>query len=161
MKRLLCMLLFANIAAKTLAQSSRKSLDFIVVIDDTIASGTISLPKIVFIFNGKEGVIRVSYYPGSLSMDSNEYAKLLSDSTKSIYLVFDQRVSAGSLMRYDHYEIELKKPWLEDYYNIIRIFNLRDSKYMGKYESVGKGKEYNYELESPSHSYKLIQKLIK
>jgi hypothetical protein len=158
MNKLLYMLLLITVVSKTRGQGVKKELDFIIVINDEIAVGSIFLPEITFVSGGKENVMQVNYFPGSLSIDKGDYAKLLSDSTKEIYFKFDHHEYVGSKLNYDYYEIELKKPWLEDYYNIIRIYNLKDRRYKNKYDPIGKGKEYNYELESPSHSYRLIQK---
>jgi hypothetical protein len=160
MKNLLYILLLVAVIGKGHTQGVKKNLDFIVVIDDAIAVGSISLPKIIFVSGGRENVIQVNYYPGSLSMDANDYPRLLSDSTKAIYLKFNHHEYVGGKLHYDNYEIELKKPWLEDYFNIIHIYNLVNPRYKNKYDPIGKGKNYAYELESPSHSFKLVQKSV-
>ncbi len=134
-----------------------KNLDFIIVIDDNIAIGSISSLNIELDSEKSKKQVTVSYYPGNLSLSSLDYNTLLSDSIKTIFLNFNYYEYSNQNQEIYNYEIELKKEWLKDYFNILRIYNLKKKKYKGKYRPISVGKNYNYEITSPSHSFKLIE----
>ena len=137
-------------------QDSNKKLDFIIVIDDNIATGSISTVQLKTKTEG-EKVISANYYPGSLELKNSDYTKLMSESG-SIYLTFVYHEYDMNTQKNYSYELELKKPWFSDYYNIIRIYNLDKKKYKNKYKPLDKNRNYNFELESPSNSFKLVEK---
>ena len=136
--------------AKGYGQNVKKNLDLIIVIDENIVVGTIASER------SKE-IIDASYYPGNLSITENNYIKLISDSTKSIKLRFIYYEYAGQDQTTYNYEIELRREWIEDYFNILRVYNLKKQKYKGKYSPNEVGKNYAYEIVTPSHSFRLIE----
>lgn len=139
-------------------QDVKKELDFIIVIDDNIAVGSIASLKIELVSGKGKETIAASYYPGNLSLSGGDYNKLMSDSTKAINLKFINYEYAGQSQATYSYDIELKREWLRDYFNILRIYDLDKKKYKAKYSPIGVGKNYAYELESPSHSFRLVEK---
>lgn len=140
------------------SQDIKKTLDFIIVIDDNISVGSIASLQIELMSaNGRE-IVPASYYPGNLSLAENDYRKLFSDSVKFINLSFTYYAYIGQNQIADKYDIELKKEWLRDYFNILRIYDLNKKKYKGRYSPNGLSKNYAYEIESPSHSFRLIEK---
>lgn len=146
------------ILAQTYGQEVRKSLDLIIVIDDNIAVGSIVSLQIELVSGASKEAIAASYYPGSLSLTESDYDKLMSDSTKVINLKFIHYEYVGQSQITYNYDIELKREWLADYFNILRIYDLDKKKYKGKYSQIGNGKNYACEIESPSHSFRLVEK---
>jgi hypothetical protein len=134
------------------------SLDFIIEIDGNIAVGSIISPQIKIVSNDKTDIVAVSYYPGNLSMSVENHAKLLSDQADSIFLVFAYYEYPGGKQKTYNYELRLEKAWLQDYFNILRIYNLDKPRYKGLYDPISKDKNYTYELVSPSHTFLRIQK---
>jgi hypothetical protein len=140
------------------AQDERKSLDLIIIIDGNIAVGSIASLQIERVTGKDKEGIAANYYPGSLSFTQADYGKLMSDSTKMINLKFTNYEYVGQNQTVYNYDIELKKEWLKDYFNILRIYDLNKKQYKGKYSPCGVGKNYAYEIESPSHSFRLVEK---
>jgi len=139
-------------------QDIRKSFDFIIVIDDNIVVGSIASMQIELVSGRGKEVIAASYYPGNLSFAEGDYGKLMSDSTRAINLKFTNYEYTGQNQITYNYDIELKKEWLRGYFNILRIYDLDKKKYKAKYNPSGIGKNYAYEIESPSHSFRLIER---
>ena len=139
-------------------QDVRKSLDFIIVINDNIAVGSIASLQIELLSGREKEVIAASYYPGNLSLTEFDYNKLMSDSAKVISLKFIKYEYIGQNQVVYNYSIELKRDWLRDYFNILRIYDLDKKKYKAKYSPSGSGKNYAYEIESPSHSFRLVER---
>jgi len=146
------------ICAQIYGQDARKSLDFIIVINDNIAVGSISSLQIELVSERGKEVIAASYYPGNLSLTEIDYNKLMSDSSKAVKLKFINYEYTGQNQAAYNYDIEVKREWLRDYFNILRIYDLDKKKYKARYEPSGVGKNYAYEIQSPSHSYRLVEK---
>lgn len=140
------------------AQDEKKSLDLIIVIDENIAVGSIVSLQIERVTASGKAIIAANYYPGSLTLAEADYGKLMSDSTRAINLKFTHYEYVGQNQTDYDYDIELKKEWLKDYFNILRIYDLDKTKYKGKYSPSGVDKNYAYEIESPSHSFRLVEK---
>jgi len=140
------------------AQDERKSLDLIIIINGNIAVGSIAALHIERVTGRDKEGIAANYYPGNLSLTQADYDKLMSDSTKLINLKFTSYEYKGQNQTVYNYDIELKKEWLRDYFNILRIYDLNKKQYKGKYSPSGVGKNYAYEIESPSHSFRLVEK---
>jgi hypothetical protein len=138
-KCFLCIWLTTIAFARANAQDAKKNLDLIIVIDDKIADGSISSPKIELVSGGGKKSIPVNYYPGNLSLAMDDYSKLMSDSTGTINLDFTFYEYIGQKQNTYSYVIELKRAWLGDYFNILRIYNLNKSNYKG-YSPVGLAK---------------------
>lgn len=144
---------------QTYGQDVMKRLDFIIVIDDNIAVGSIASLQIAMMSGGgTKEFISASYYPGNLSLTENDYGKLMSDSVKAIYLKFTHYEYVGQKQTTYNYDIELKREWLGDYFNILRVYDLNKKVYKRKYSPNGADKNCAYEIESPSHSFRLIER---
>jgi hypothetical protein len=139
-------------------QGAKKGLDFIIIINDNIVVGSIASLRIELISEKTKENITANYYPGNLSLTENEYGKLMSDSIKTINLKFIYYEYVGEKQNTYNYNIELKREWLKDYFNILRVYDLSKKAYKGRYNPCGVGKNYAYEIESPSHSFRLIEK---
>lgn len=151
------LLLIVLCTSEVYAQGQKKALDFIIVIDENIAIGSISRLNIKAINANKENILEANYYPGNLSLELSDYNKLLSEDVKTIYLDFNYNEYIDGEQHVYHYQIELKKDWLRDYFNILRVYNLNKKKY-GRIFFNKEGKEYVYELDSPSHTFHLIRR---
>lgn len=143
---------------KSYSQADKKNLDFIIVVDDDITVGSIASLQIKVLTGGKQDIVNASYYPGNLSLSEVDYSRLMSDSTTAIYLKFALYEYARQDQNTFSYEIELKKAWLKDYFNILRIYDLDKRKYRRRFVSRGVGRNYVYELQSPSHAFQLIER---
>ena len=157
-KHFLSVYLVLIIFGQAYAQDERKSLDLIIVIDGNITVGSIASLQIERVTRRDKEIIAANYYPGSLSFTETDYGKLMSDSTKAINLKFTYYEYVGQNQTSYNYDIELKKEWLRDYFNILRIYDLDKKQYKGKYSPSGVDKNYAYEIESPSHSFRLVEK---
>lgn len=146
------------IFAQADGQDARKSLDFIIIVDENIAVGSIASLKIEAISATNKTLITGSYYPGSLSLMENDYYRIMADSTKTIRLKFTYYEYVGLNQITYSYDIELKKEWLNDYFNILHLYNLNKKKYKARYSPREVGKNYVYEIQSPSHTFKLVER---
>ena len=132
-----------------MAQENRKNFDFIVCVDEEIAT-SLSRPVII----AKQGTnvlkrIDVSYHPGNLSLGSEDYNTIFSEQEITLFLQFDyyQYSSKGQQTVYN-YEIELGKNWFEQTFVILKIYNLDKRKYRKKLDPLSKDKNYNFDLET-------------
>lgn len=139
-------------------QDARKSLDFIIIVDENIAVGSIVSLKFEAVSATNKTIIAGSYYPGSLSLMENDFNRIMSDSIKTIRLKFTYYEYIGLNQITYNYDIELKKEWLNDYFNILRVYNLNKKKYKARYVPREAGKNYVYEIQSPSHTFKLVER---
>lgn len=139
------------------SQSIAKQLDFIIVIDEKIATNSIYSFEIKATTYLGNRDIESNYFPGNISMSQDDFNFLLSDSVNKFYFLFTYYEYINKKQIAYTYEIEIKKPWLKDNFNIIYIYNLNKEKYKKKYNPISKGKNYNYELDSPSNTYKLLK----
>jgi len=139
-------------------QNKKDNIDFIIVIDGNIASGSIMSPHFKVVGGGKSSVMEIKYYPGNLSLDTMDYSRLMSKDIDSIYLVFTYYQYVGQKQLTYNYEIELKKEWLKDYFDILHIYNLDKKVYKKVYAPISRDKNYTYDFESPSHTFLRVQK---
>jgi len=153
--RLLLSLVLVLSSANIYGQSEKK-LDFVLVVDDDIFIQYTKIKLIRYSNNGVEEFI-ATYWPGSLSISVEDYKKLINQNTDSISLnIVDDRYVDGK-RKEDHYEIKYKKQWLEDYFNVLRIYNLSRRNYGKLFAKPRTGKKYVYELDSPSYTFHLIR----
>lgn len=156
MKVILTILLLALSILKSVGQDHKKELDFIIVVDDNIAIGSVSQLTIKVESSGNERALLANYHPGNLSLEQADYDRLLSEDIKRIFLDFNYYEYIKGEQQIYHYQIELKKPWLKDYFNVLRIYNVNKKQY-SKVFTDKEGKGYVYELDSPSHTFHLIR----
>lgn len=138
-------------------QKENKNIDFVLLINEDVYNQYAKF-KFIKYHNGKEEDILVTYWPGNLSIPIADYEKLLNENADSIFLsINDDRYIDGK-ENHDQYIIEYKIQWLIDTYNILRIYNLNKKKYARLFYYTLKGKNYVYELDSPSNTFHLIRR---
>ena len=140
---------------------TQKNLDLIICIDEEIAVGSISSLNVEIIKGKERKDIDISYYPGNLSLSQDDYDEMMSAQTDTIFLKFYYNLVTESGHYLRGYRIELKKEWLHDYYNILRIYNLDQNKYSKIFNASNGDGSFVYELDSPSHGFRLIRKRYK
>jgi hypothetical protein len=131
-----------------MAQENRKSFDFIVCVDEEIAT---SLTRPVIIAKQGTNVLKridISYHAGNLSLSSEDYNMIFSEQEITLFLQFDyyQYSSKGKQEIYN-YEIEIGKNWFEKTFVILKIYNLDKRKYRKKLDPLSKDKNYTFDLE--------------
>lgn len=141
----------------TYGQHLGKNIDFIIVIDENIFLGSITQLRIVILSDGKAEILSASYYPGNLSLSESDFEKMISDNTERIFMKFTYTKYTANTQNSYSYEIELKKHWFDDYFNILRIYNLDNKRYQKLFYAAKKEKAYVYELDSPSNTFHLIR----
>ncbi|WP_340049157.1 hypothetical protein [Sphingobacterium sp. MYb382] len=87
--------------------------------------------------------IGLGYFPGNISIDSNDYRLL--KSKDSFSLIFSMQAIGGGVQ---NYEVEAGKDWLNLDYIIVNIYNTDNKKYKNKLYPLP-GRKYTYELEYP------------
>lgn len=129
------------------AQQKNKTISFVLVIDDEVLNANVNITFLVNSENSHDKIL-ATYYPGTLSLNKEDYEKLISDNTKSIYLKYYQNNYINGKKKSCDFVIEYNKIWLQDLYNILRLYNLEEGKYKNKIEPLSKSKNYTFEVES-------------
>ncbi len=141
----LCLLLYQV----SIAQENFKNFDFIVCVDEEIAT-SISRPVIIAKL-GKNLLkdIDLSYHPGNLSMSLDDYNVIFSDQDINLTLQFDyyQYPSFGNQKIYN-YIVEIDKKLFEKKFVVLKIYNLDKKKYKKIKEPLSKDKNYTFDLET-------------
>jgi len=130
------------------------NLDIIIFINEELVLSGINNPKIEVLKNDSEVIEHdVYYHPGNLILDVDK-EDLFNDETISATLKFDffDAKKEESI----NYEIELTENWFLDYYAILHIFNLKCRKYRRRYKPLSEERNYTFEVDSPSHSFKRL-----
>ena len=140
------------------SQTEKINFDLIITIDEKIPVGAVSNFKIRAITENSSEIISVDYYPGNLSMKKDDYRKLFSDTIKLFYLDFDYYEYVGEKQHLYHYKIEYKKSWMQEYFNILHIFNQDKKKYKKQFKLNRTNETYLYELDSPGGTFRYISK---
>jgi len=136
-----------------------KHLDFIIVIDEQIVRESLGIKFVIKDETDYQEIETTEgYRPGNISLKQIDYDKLTSNQTKTLYIKFNYQTYVGNESYYYNYEIEYNKIWLQDGYNILRIYNLDKRKYKKKFDPISVGKNYTFEVESPSHTFLRIRK---
>ncbi|HEU4788960.1 MAG TPA: hypothetical protein VFS71_04685 [Flavobacterium sp.] len=150
----ICLLCFTNI---TMAQEKNKTISFILVVDGEVLNANVSITFLIGSENSDDKIF-ATYYPGTLSMSQADYEKLISDHTKSFYLKYYQNNYVNGKLNYCDFVIEYNKIWLQDTYNILRLYNLEKGKYKNKIEPLSKTKNYTFEVESSNGQMLRVRK---
>lgn len=150
MKKCMCWILFLFVCQISMAQENRKNFDFIVCVDEEIAT---SLTKPVIIVKQGTNVLKridINYHAGNLSLSSEDYNLIFSEQEITLFLQFDyyQYSSKGEQEIYN-YEIEIGKNWFEQTFVILKIYNLDKKKYKKRLAPLSKDKKYTFDLETP------------
>lgn len=153
MNKFFFFLIFLTRLQLSYSQDVNKNIDFIIVIDEKVAVGAISLVKINSKTANEEIEITPDYYPGNLSITQTDYERLFKQDTKSIMLSFTFNDNKGKRIKSYRYQIELKKEWMSDYFIILNIYNLDKKKYRKRYLPLSESKNYTFEIVSPSNTF--------
>lgn len=143
----------------SMAQENRKSFDFIISVDEEIAT---SLSRPVIIAKQSTNVLKridISYHAGNLSLSSEDYNMIFSEQEITLFLQFDyyQYSSKGKQEIYN-YEIEIGKNWFEQTFVILKIYNLDKKKYRKRFDPLSKDKNYTFELNTSQGQMLRIKK---
>lgn len=135
-----------------------KEFDFIVSIDEEIVK-TLYKPTLVE-KNGSNIVrtVSVSYHPGNISLNANDFDNLFSGQDNKVYLKFDYNEYINGNQEIYNYEIEVGKNWFEQKYVILRIYNLDKKKYRKRLEPLSKDQNYTFELDTSSGQMMRVRK---
>ncbi|WP_207515622.1 hypothetical protein [Longitalea luteola] len=139
------------------SQENNKNLDLIIVIDESVSVNTISNFKIRVTSSNTEDIIASSYYPGNLVLKQTDYAKMMTDTARTILLEFDYNEYVNNKHLTYHYSIEFKKSWFRELFNILRIYNLDKKKYKKKFKSIDTSQKYIYEMDSPGGTFRYVR----
>jgi hypothetical protein len=142
------------------AQDGKKEISFILVINDEILGTSANLTFTIKTETTTE-IIKSNYSPGKLTMDKLDFDKLMSSSTKTIYLRYFGTVYLNSKSNYYDFEIEYQKPWLDSSFNILRLYDLSITKYKKLYDPLSKDKNYTFNLDFGGGQMIHIRKKIK
>src|SRR5688572_29263794 len=141
--------LFTVFSKPVTGQELEKELDIVFVIDEIIWTSRSVLTFTLTKENHQEE-IKANYFPGSLTLSESDYKKLFSEEVKSISLQFDYYQYTSQKLEIYNYDLELKKAWLKDYYNVYHIYNLDKRKYRKLFDPLSEDKNYTFTLDSPS-----------
>lgn len=148
---------FLLLSSKNLVAQEIQNLSFILVVDDEIINTKSKLTFIITTDTSTENLSAL-YYPGTLSLSKLDYEKLISPLTKTIYLKYYDTVYVDGKATYYDFEIEYQKAWLQDLYNILRIYDMNSKKNKKKFDPLSSTKNYTFELTSSNTTFLRIRK---
>lgn len=122
-----------------------KEMNFILMINEKLASGSIANPRILTTMGEEIGIV---YYPGKIMFDINEYNLLLS-SEDSLLLAFDYQDFSEEDQSLSNFTLPFSKTWLNQSFTIMRVYHLEKKKYKGVFEPLDEKRNYTFELEYP------------
>ena len=158
MKRATIILILLALVTQARSQEQKKSINFIISIDEKVVTGSMAQFRIIALFeNGTKQTIEADYYPGKLSLQQTDYDKLLSQEVITTYIAFDYSEYCKNKQTTFNYEIDIKKGWLMHYYYVLYIYNLDKRKYKNIYDPI-EGENYTFEFDYPGGSTKRIKK---
>ena len=132
-----------------MATNNYKDFNFIICVDENIIE-SIARPTIV-IQKGDEVIknVEVSYIPGKLSMNTDDYVLLSTVGDASLFLSFYyyEYSSTGKQKMYN-YKIEIWKNLFTLSYVIFYIYNLDKKKYKKKLKPLSKDQNYTFDLST-------------
>src|SRR5699024_9821958 len=113
--------------------------------------------------NNEKEVINLNYVPGKISININDYQKLLSNNISNINLVVSYIKLCGDKTKSFKYEIDnFRLPWLNcGSYFVLYIYNKDSEIYHKIYEPLP-GKNFIYEYDwSEGSMHRVRKKVIK
>lgn len=133
----------------SMATNNYKDFNFIICVDENIIESIVR-PSIV-IQKGDEVIknVEVSYIPGKLSMNTDDYVLLSTEGDASLFLSFYyyEYSSTGKQKMYN-YKIEIGKNLFTLSYVIFYIYNLDKKKYKKKLKPLSKDQNYAFDLST-------------
>ena len=160
MKKYVFCVLYLFLFKFSMAQEDRKKFDFIISVDEEIVK---KISKSLIIVKQGESVLKkinVSYYPGNLSIASEDYDMIFSDQGTSLFIQFDYyQYSFNGEQEIYNYEIEIGRNLLQPQsFVILKIYNLDKKKYRKRFDPLSKDKNYTFELDGSEGQMLRIKK---
>jgi len=90
----------------------------------------------------------VGYHPGELVLQTDDWEKINSESTKKITLTFDYNTFKGNGHQIENFGIEMKKHHFDKRYLILRVYDFRERKFRKRYGCLT-DEEFIAELNFP------------
>lgn len=140
-----------------LGQEKLKSLDFVVVINEDVQVTSLRRTQIIIVKDSVETSIDVNYHPGSLELPGTAYSDIMAHGNDSVFLEFHVDHYVKDDVRTVHYKIPLKRAWLEELYIVLTIYDLSVRKYRKWYGKRHDTRQYVFELDSPSHTFRIVR----
>ena len=140
--------------------SQQKDFNLIIAVDNDLRN--VYVDK--FIIKDKEGkseIVRASYVPGNLSVETNDYKKLTSESVTNITLIVRYIKHCEDNILSFNYDIEdFKLPWLnKGTHFILYIYDTTNKKYKEIYDSLPE-KKFTFEYDWSEGSMRRVQKKL-
>lgn len=149
MRKLILLLNFVLLATSSLAQE-KKDFNFILVVDDVVWVTYTNLKiKIKDSVELPARLINCLYYPGNLSLEKGDYEKLLSAKEGSLSLIIDYEEMGKADESHHIFDIPFSASWFDNYFLVLRIYNLKNRKYRNIFEPLDKARNYTFELDYP------------
>lgn len=148
MKQFVLMIIFIFVFHESIAQNNSKSFDFIICIDEEIAT-TLSNPLIIAKCGTEERQINVNYYVGNLSLSNEDYNYITSRQDISLLLNFNYyQYSLNGKQKIYNYEVIMKKGLFNQMFVILKIFNMDKKKYRKRFGTISKDKQYIINIDT-------------
>lgn len=142
-------LIYIFVATSASAQNS-KDFNFILVVDEAVWISYTSLK--IEIRDSTESLtqsVSALYYPGNLSFEQSDYKKLLAAKGDSMTLIVNYKEQKKDKDEYHIFELPFSVSWLDNYFMVMRVYNLDTKKYKGLFEPLDRERNYTYELAYP------------
>lgn len=139
---------------------SSKNLDIVILINNDLA---MYHNNIVLKFQedtaiGTVSTIQANYHPGNLSIKQEEFVTLNHANCNTIRLEFSYYRNTSRKNEIYNYQFDLSKDWLLGTYLVLRVYNLDVKKYRKRYDPVGVGQNYTFEIDSPDTTFRRVIK---
>ncbi|PZR20174.1 MAG: hypothetical protein DI539_11720 [Flavobacterium psychrophilum] len=126
-------------------QEQKKQFDLIISVDNDIIQTISNAQIVVKKGNGHNEIFNVSYYPGNLSLNHNDF-DMLPEGENVIYFKFTYiKYSKDGEQDIRTYEIDMGKNWFDETYMIVKLYNT-DKKQNKKLKPL-EGKTYTFDLD--------------
>lgn len=148
MKQFVLMIIFMFVFQDSIAQNNLKSFDFIICIDEQIAT-TLSNPLIIAKCGTEERQIDVNYYAGNLSLSNDDYNYISSRQDIDLFLKFNYyQYSLNGKQKIYNYETIMRKGLFNQMFVILKIFNMDKKKYRKRFKTISKDKHYIINIDT-------------
>lgn len=134
--------------------SEDKNIDFIICIDENIL---IAFTTIKFEGYNPQGMLESylgEYYPGNLKINDLELHKI--SKLTSLKITINTNEYFKDTKKNKEYVIDYNATWLNEYFNVINIYNLDKKEYKKKFKGIKTGKSFVFELDSPDSTFKIL-----
>lgn len=150
MKELSILLVFGLFGTVSVFAQGSKDFNFILVINDAV---WVSYTNLRIEIGSDTGSLNRSisglYYPGNLSFEKGDYAKLLAARDSSMTLVVDFKERVKNEDRHLVFKLPFSASWLDHYFLIMRVYDLDKKKYRGIFAPLDRNRNYTFELDYP------------